>query len=122
MEESKPLWVVTQSINHPFRFITIGFIILGALGFLAVWLGYFEYDLLGYRDLLIWDEPSVVSWDKQVLARAHIQKNGGISKQKAIRSKSNQKWETVLTYENKQESNLPKEYLLKISKFEEEIK
>jgi hypothetical protein len=44
--------------------ILIGFTLLGFAGFFAVWLGYFKYELQGYRDFLIWDNRNVISWDK----------------------------------------------------------
>ena len=72
MKESKPVWLVTLSINHPFKFVSIGFLLLLISAGLAIGLGYFEYDDISYRDTLIWDHPSVINWDKQVIAREHI--------------------------------------------------
>ena len=82
---------------------------------------YFKYDAINYRDMLIWDNPIVINWDKQVVAREYISKHGGITKHTSVRSKPNQKWETVLTYENKGET-LSKELLLNIQQLENKIK
>ena len=108
--------MVTYSINHPFVIIICGFIFLIVCSILAVALGYFKYEKQGYRDLLIWDNPIVINWDKQVVAKEHLMKYGGMSTTKSLRSKANAKWETVLTYENKVDSphGLSKEFLLAV--------
>ena len=93
----------------------MGFTFLAICSILAISLDYFKYERAHYRDLLIWDNPIVVNWDKQVVAKQYLMKYGGITKTQSIRSKPVSKWEVVLTYENKDQfKRFSKEFLLEV--------
>jgi len=87
--ESQPITFVTFVMDYPFVTVIVGFFILAICSILAVSLGYFKYDAISYRDMLIWDNPIVINWDKQVVAREYLIKNGGITDHTKVRSQPN---------------------------------
>lgn len=64
-------------VEHPCKFILVGYMFLVLCSILALSFGYFELDEIFDRDYLVKGDPKVDEWDKLQVAEEYLQTNGG---------------------------------------------
>ena len=110
------MWITDSFINYPSRFILIGYAIL-AMATIILKLETGAITLMeSERDLLIWDDEKVKSWDKMRVAEDYLLSGKGSGDvTKALRRSTVKEWNPVIVYFNKNASNLlDKEALIEI--------
>jgi hypothetical protein len=63
-------------VEHPCKFIFVGYLFLILCSVLALTFGYFELDEIHERDYLVRDDPKVLEWDKLQVAEEYLQTDG----------------------------------------------
>ena len=67
---SNPLPLTNFFVNRPGLWLVIAFLVLGAISYFVVALGWFKAAPPNNRDYLVWDDPKTIDYDKSTAARA----------------------------------------------------
>ena len=117
------MWITDKFIDRPITILLLGMLMLILFTVISVAAGYFELDMGGDRDFMVYDHEITEDWEMYTVAKKHISDNNVKEVEEVRSARGDSQFLVYMTKEEKAQGKglLTQKSFAEIQKFEQKI-